>query len=376
MLSLYIHIPFCVRKCHYCGFYSTTYSSRKVDDFLYALAIEIKGLRQKRENNVFGTIYIGGGTPTALSEEQLTELIYMVRGHVPVAADVEWTIEANPNSISGRKLALLREGGVNRLSLGMQSFSDPVLKTLGRLHSAQEARDAFLTAREAGFKNIGTDLIYGVPGQSSEDWHDSLDRTIELKPEHVSLYCLSLDTGSRFMAEAEAGRFKLPDDEISAAMYEAAVKRLRAAGYERYEISNFSLPGFSCRHNMNYWQRGEYLGLGPGSWSYVDNRRWRTIADVDEYCRLLKAGASIVAESELIDPSQAANETVMLGLRTREGIDLERFELQFNADARARLEKNGAPLLESGLLSKIQNRLVLSDSGILVANEVTARLSL
>ena len=376
MLSLYIHIPFCVRKCHYCGFYSTAYSSPKADAFLQALEIEIKGHHAELEKSALETIYIGGGTPTALSEGQLSALISIVRRNATIAPGAEWTIEANPNSMSERKLALVREGGVNRLSLGVQSFSDALLQTLGRLHNSREAGEAFLCARNAGFTNIGLDLIYGVPGQSGREWTESLDRTLLLKPEHLSLYCLSLDEGSRFAAEAAAGRFSLPDDEATAGMYETALDRLHKGGYERYEISNFSLPGYACRHNMNYWRRGEYLGLGPSAWSFQDNRRWRTVSDTDEYIRLLESGLDVTAESETINAAQAASEFIMLGLRTREGMDLGRYEQQFGAGMRARLEENIGPLRRSGLVLQVSGRLVLSDRGILLSNDVTARLSL
>jgi oxygen-independent coproporphyrinogen-3 oxidase len=264
------------------------------------------------------------------------------------------TIEANPRTVSEDKLELLRAGGLNRLSLGVQSFSDDVLKTLGRLHSAREAYEAFMLSRKAGFTNIGMDLIYGIPGQSAAEWHETLDKAISLTPEHISAYSLSLDEGSRFIVEAEAGRFALPDDEFVAAMYEDAVRRLRGAGYERYEISNFSYPGFTCRHNRNYWERGEYLGLGPAAWSFIGNARYRTVADVHEYIRRLKAGLSAIAEEEIVDSQQAANETVMLALRTSVGVDMMSYEEKYGAEALKQLARNAGPLIAAGLLAQAQ----------------------
>jgi len=376
MLSLYIHIPFCVRKCHYCGFYSTTYTLQQADEYIASLRLEAESYQRAFDGRTFDSVYMGGGTPTALSSEQLKKLIVIVHEHFHISRDAECTVEANPNTVSDSQLALLREGGVNRLSLGVQSFSNDVLKTLGRLHTAEEAADAFTLARSAGFTNIGIDLIYGIPGQTAVQWNETLDRTIILKPEHVSAYSLSIDEGSRFMSEAEAGRFSLPGDEQGVAMYEHAVNDLGRAGYKRYEISNFSLAGFACRHNMNYWERGEYLGLGPGAWSFISGRRYHAIADVRDYSLRLKAGLSIIQDEEVANFRQAANETVMLGLRMAEGVDLARFGRDFGADTSRQLEMNAIPLQQAGLLEKTKGRLRLTGRGFLLANEALARLTL
>lgn len=376
MLSLYIHIPFCVRKCHYCGFFSTTYTLQEADEYIASLRLEAASYQHAFDGRIFDSIYLGGGTPTALSSGQLKKLIVTVREHFQISKDAECTVEANPNTVSDSQLMLLREGGINRLSLGVQSFNDDVLNTLGRLHTAQEAADAFMLARSAGFANISIDLIYGVPGQTAAQWKETLDKAIILKPEHVSAYSLSIDEGSRFMSEAQAGRFSLPGDEQSAAMYERAVNELGRAGYNRYEISNFSLDGYTCRHNMNYWARGEYLGLGPGAWSFISGRRYHTVADVREYSQLLKAGLSIVQDEEVANFRQAANETVMLGLRMAEGVDLARFERDFGADTSRQLEENATPLQQAGLLENTRGRIRLTGRGFLLANEVLARLAL
>ena len=298
MLSLYIHVPFCVRKCRYCGFYSTEYSSGKADAFISGLKHEVALYRNDFRNQAFSSIYIGGGTPTVLSSEQFGLLVRIIREHFTIDDDVEFTVEANPNTITHEKLSLMRSQGVNRLSLGVQSFSDEVLQILGRLHTAEQAADAFRVARSVGFENIGIDLIYGIPGQTVADWDETLNAAIALKPEHVSAYNLSLDEGSQFMRESEAGEFALPDEEICAAMYERAVIKLNNAGYGRYEISNFSLSGYECRHNMNYWERGEYLGLGPGAWSFISGRRYANIADTTEYVQRLSSGRTIIDDQE------------------------------------------------------------------------------
>lgn len=376
MLSLYIHIPFCVRKCHYCGFYSTVYTQEQANEYVAALCLEAANNQHVFNARTFDSVYIGGGTPTVLSSDQLEKLIAAIHKNFHISKDAEYTIEANPKTVSDSQLTLLREAGVNRLSLGVQSFNDDVLKTLGRLHSAREAADAFAIARSAGFTNIGLDLIYGVPGQTDIQWNETLDRAILLKPEHVSTYSLSVDEGSRFRRDAEAGRFALPGDELVATMYERAVNDLGLAGYSRYEISNFSLPGFICRHNMNYWERGEYLGLGPGAWSFITGRRYRTIADVREYSLRMNAGRSIIEDEEVASFRQAANETIMLGLRTARGVDRVRYERVFGADTVQLLEKNAAPLKQAGLIEESKGRIRLTEKGFLLADEALARLVL
>jgi oxygen-independent coproporphyrinogen-3 oxidase len=375
MLSLYIHVPFCVRKCHYCGFYSTEYTQQTVDAYICALRNEAAVHHKAFRNRLIESLYIGGGTPSVLLPEQLGELLGIVREHFQVAPGAEMTIEANPSTVSEEKLELLHASGLNRLSLGIQSFSDEALKTLGRFHSARDACEAFMLSRKEGFANISIDLIYGIPGQSLVEWNETLVQSISLAPEHISTYSLSLDEGSRFIVEVEAGRLALPDDDLVAAMYETAVRKLRGAGYGRYEISNFALPGFTCRHNRNYWERGEYLGLGPAAWSFIGNTRYRSVADVDEYIGRVKTGRSVIAEEEIVDANRAATETVMLSLRTSSGVDMLSYEQQYGAEALQQLARNARPLIDAGLLVQTNGRLMLAERGVLIANEALARLA-
>ncbi len=375
MLSLYIHIPFCVRKCHHCGFYSTAYSPGKADEFIFGLSHEAARYKNEFSNSSFNSIYLGGGTPTVLSPGQIMLLVRIIREHFPIDERVEFTVEANPNTVTGDKLSLLLEQGVNRLSLGVQSFSDEILQTLGRLHTGEQAADAFRLARSIGFGNISVDLIFGIPGQTAVEWEETLEATLALKPEHVSAYSLSLDHGSQFMRESEAGRFTMPDDEVIAAMYERTVQTLNNAGYGHYEISNFSMPGYECRHNLNYWDRGEYLGLGPGAWSFISGRRYSNIADTTEYSRRLSSGRSTIDTQETIGPEPSAMETVLLGLRTMKGLDLLRFEREYGTDVLRRLENNAVPLRDAGLLCVTDGLLRLTERGILLADEALARLS-
>ena len=375
MLSLYIHTPFCVRKCPYCGFYSTLYSEQRAEDYVAALRNEALGYRSDFSRRLFSTVYIGGGTPTVLSNEQSARVMRLIKDCFNVTEDAEFTVEANPHSAAQEGLSQWQRLGVNRLSLGIQSFSDRVLQKLGRLHTADQAVDAFRSARSAGFTNIGIDLIYGAPGQTMAQWGGSLAAATRLTPEHISLYSLSLDEGSAFKRKADSGTYALPDDELVIGMYEHAVSTLFDAGYARYEISNFALPGFECRHNMNYWERGEYLGLGPGASSYVAGKRFDNIPDHEEYARRLARGQSAIVDCEEVTAEQAARERLLLGLRTSRGVDLRRFHDEQGNNSFRRLQASLPALSDAGLIRIIDGRMRLTDRGSLLCNEVLTRLA-
>ncbi len=374
MISLYVHIPFCGKKCLYCGFYSTVYTTKIADQFLAALRQEAAGLQPAVQDRTVSTIYIGGGTPTVLSDNQIEKLLDIIRNHFSFSGDVEFTIEANPNTVTKEKLSLWQKGGVNRLSLGIQSFSDEILQALGRIHNSSQAIAALRLAKTMGFSSIAMDLMYGIPGQTKEQWSATLGRAVKENPDHISVYALSLDEGSAYLRETEAGRLVLPEDDRTAEMYEKAVNVLAEAGYSRYEISNFSRSGHECRHNLNYWMRGQYLGMGPGAWSFLSGKRYANVADIAEYCSRLSRGVPVVADSEIPDRDEEARETAFLRLRTMKGLDLAWFGDTFGGAVLNRLETSLAPLLEAGLLETRQRRLILTERGILLSNEVFASL--
>lgn len=323
----------------------------------------------------FDTVYIGGGTPTVFPTERLGRIFGILRGTFCILSGAEITVEANPRTLDMKKLESLLQRGANRLTIGVQSFSDRLLGFLGRLHSARDAEGAVISARSAGFRNIGIDLIYGIPGQSSDDWERDLNRAVSLSPEHISVYCLSLDEGAHFSREAEAGRFSLPGDEAVASQYELASSLLGGAGYRRYEISNFALPGFECRHNMNYWRRGEYLGLGASAWSFVSGVRRSNISDVRLYSEMLSAGRRPVSFEERVDVAAAATETLMLGLRTDDGVDLVSFERDYGRDALMRLMAKTGELEEEGMVSVSDGILRITERGVFIAEGITGRLT-
>lgn len=377
MLSLYIHIPFCVKKCLYCGFYSTQYTDESADKYLSALLLETGMHSRLLGEQTVGSIYIGGGTPTTLSPDQFSRLFSIIEEHVHLTADAEITVEANPDTVTTNSLFLLKRLGVSRLSIGVQSFSDEVLALLGRVHSAGQAVAAVRAARDGGFASIGIDLIFGVPGQTEEQWKNTLETAISLQPEHVSAYSLSMDTGSQWHRDAKDGRFEPPDDDISADRYAAALEFLRSHGYHQYEISNFCLPGYECRHNINYWDRGEYLGLGPGAWSFMGNRRWANIADTDQYIFRLVSGATVhdLERDEFVNNEQAALEKLFLGLRKTSGVDLAAYGSQFGGGALDALLSRIGDLERAGLVNIRKGTLALTGRGMLLSNEVLSRIT-
>jgi oxygen-independent coproporphyrinogen III oxidase len=374
MLSLYIHIPYCVRKCLYCGFYSTVYAPQEADGFISALELEAQSVPTSLTKRRISSIYLGGGTPTVLSLHQIDRVMHIIKRTFLFADNVEFTVEANPHTAKSSCLKALLGHSVNRLSLGVQSFSDSVLLALGRPHNAKQATDTFNRARSLGYKNIGIDLIFGLPGQTRAEWEKTIDAAVLLNADHISAYSLSLEGGSHFMRQAEAGRLRLPDDETVAGMYELAVSTLSGAGYHRYECSNFCRPGFECRHNQNYWARGEYLGLGPAASSFLEGQRYDNIADASEYTRLLSSGLSAVVTEETIGKDAAARETILLGIRTTRGVNLDRYAQEYGSGIFHRLEKKIGLLEAAGLLFISEGWLRLTDRGFLLSDEVVTRL--
>jgi oxygen-independent coproporphyrinogen-3 oxidase len=376
MLGLYIHIPFCVKKCSYCGFYSTLYDDISADEYLSALLIEIEAHTHEIGEHTIGSIYIGGGTPTTLSPDQFSRLFNCVNEHVHLSADAEITVEANPHTVTANSLSLLKKLGATRLSIGVQSFADAVLAHLGRVHTAEQAIAAVHTAREVGFENIGIDLMFGVPGQTEEQWNNTLETAISLNPEHISAYSLSIDEGSQWYCDVKEGRVEPPDDDTNANMYDIALGFLRTHGYGQYEISSFCLPGYECRHNINYWDRGEYIGIGPGAWSFVGNRRWANIADVDGYISCLRNEITVQDQKsvETVNEEQAAREKLFLGLRKTSGVDLASYGSLFGGAALDALLKRVGNLERDGLVHIQKGSLVLTGRGMLLSNEVLTRI--
>jgi len=366
--GLYIHVPFCRTKCPYCDFYSSA-DLQRVDDFFAALEKEL--LLYRKKFPAVATVYLGGGTPTVLPDGVLAAIVAMVRRHVAVASDAEITIEANPNDLSHERLANIRGFGFNRLSLGVQSFDDEVLRFLGRRHTADEARESIKQARKAGFDTISIDLMYGIPCHKQQNWFATLREALRFAPEHLSCYQLTIKEETPFFARVQEGEFQHCSEEEQAELFMATSAFLEEHGYSHYEVSNFCRSeNLQARHNRIYWEHGPYFGLGPSAHSFDGRRRWWNMKSVERYCAKLKAGLVPVEAKEELSGEQLRTEALMLGLRTRRGIALDAVRpLPANLLILERLQADG-------LITIVSNRIVPTTRGLLLADYVAVEVSL
>ncbi len=360
---IYVHIPFCARICPYCAFYKDLLDRSQTSRFCEAI---LRNLDQQCVSFALTpeTIYFGGGTPTALTNSQLEFLLGGFRERLDLASLAEWTIEANPGSVSARKAALLRKLGVTRVSLGIQSWDDELLKLLGREHNSQQAEQSFHILRSAGFSNINIDLMFGLPGQTVEQWKSTLEKTVSLQPDHISAYCLSYEEDTEFFLRHARGELR-QDVDADAELFETAMSLLQDAGYEQYEISNYSRPGFSSIHNCAYWRGKDYLGIGPSAFSTVGMQRWQNICDYRNYTDLVLSGQSPKGFSENLTSKIKRTERIALSLRMREGVAASRLR-----DFR----KETSEFISLGLLRKSNGNFQLTRKGKSLADSVAEAL--
>jgi oxygen-independent coproporphyrinogen-3 oxidase len=357
---LYVHIPFCARICPYCAFYKDLLDRSQTLRFCEAILSDLD-LLCTRFAILPETIFFGGGTPTALSIQQLELLLRGLDERLHLSQLVEWTLEANPGSVSVRKAGTLKNLGVNRISLGVQSWDDDLLKLLGREHNARQAEESFHLLRAAGFTNINVDLMFGLPGQTIEQWKLTLEKTIALQPDHISAYCLTYEEDTEFFLRHARGEFR-QDADTDAEFFELAMSTLENAGYEHYEISNYAQFGFSSVHNRAYWLGKDYLGIGPSAVSTVGMQRWQNVCDYRAYIDRVFAGHSPSASSETLTQEMKRTERIALSLRTRDGVstsELKSFTQQTNE------------LIALGLLQQSNGNLVLTRKGKALADSVT-----
>ena len=373
--GLYLHIPFCRSKCGYCAFVSLP-CRRPSSAYLEALLIQaaqLADLPWSRER-VFFTIFIGGGTPTIYDAATLTRLLGRLRELFRIAPDAEISLESNPNTLTPQGLRQLRREGYNRLSMGVQSFNSELLRIMGRSHRGDQASRAVKWAKEAGFSDINLDFIYGLPGQSAAALRDDLEQALELVPTHLALYQLTLEEGTPMAGAVDSAELVLPHDDEVAEMEQGARLLLAGAGYQHYEISNYSLPGRQCRHNLNYWQNGSYLGLGAAAVSSLSGLRISNVSSPGRYRRLLEAGLAPYAHAEALGLGAAFRETVVMGLRLRDGVDVEALRRRFGISPEECYGETIAQLEQSGLLKITPGRLVLTERGFDLANQVLCHL--
>lgn len=375
--GLYVHVPFCRRKCGYCSFFSFAPQPGDLERFMSALRLQMRqmaALPAVRELT-FATIFFGGGTPSVLPPSILAQLLAELRHCFPIRADApEITVEVNPGTIDAAGLLELRRAGFNRLSIGVQSLDDQELAALGRIHSSDEALATIGAARRAGFDNLSFDLMYGLPGQTLASWRTTLDRALALDPVHLSMYELTVEPETPFADQAQTGAWILPPEEEVMAMMAAIDAAIAATPLQRYEISNYAVPGRESRHNCNYWENGQYLGLGPAAVSAMGGTRRSAVADLAEYCRLAEAGQSVWVDEERLDQETAFRETVVMGLRMLAGVSVSRLRQRFGLDLLAYYGPTLGRLIDQGLLILQEDYLCLSSQGLPLANRVMAEL--
>lgn len=393
-LGLYVHVPFCAKRCPYCDFSSTEGRLDDAGRYVDAIGRELGRQLLQRDRSaaspvdgrflvddaagpsgdfpVVDSVYFGGGTPSLLPVSELEALMGVVTARLCLADDLEWTMEINPDSLTGAKVSAMVAGGVNRVSIGAQSFHDEELRRLGRLHDSRAIREAVRLLREFGIRNLSLDLIYGWPGHELSTWRSCLDAALACEVEHLSLYGFHLpehDGWTRHRPQDET-----PDEDFQADCYELARERLEGAGYRQYELSNFSRPGLEARHNRKYWRNEDVLGLGAGAWSHCDGWRWRNVGDVDRYCEGLEAGRSATEYLERLGRDARGREAMILGLRLCEGVDVATHLSAFEPALSSRIGDTLEDFRKEGLLMSDPNRAVLTPRGMLLANEVMAAL--
>lgn len=375
--GVYIHIPFCRQKCFYCDFPSFAGRERYESDYIDALCREIavQGALYRGRWGRPATIYMGGGTPSVLPAELMEKLLAKIQevfavedGEGEQKNPLEFTVECNPGTIDPAYLKMLRRYGVNRLSFGVQTFDDALLKRIGRIHTGSQAREAMELARAAGFRNVSMDLIYGLPDETIEMLQHDLETMISLQPEHISIYGLQLEEGTAFAKMQELGKLHLPDDDTVEKMYDTMTSFLPQHGYARYEISNFARPGFESRHNLSYWQDVPYLGLGAAAHSYLDGQRYENVHEIPLYIEGIRSGKGVRREEEPATRTIAMEEFAFLALRTAQGIDKRRFAEKFGVTLTEVYAKPIAKLRQQGLLAEDGDFVHLTELGMKYGN--------
>ena len=370
-IGLYLHIPYCLHKCGYCDFNSHNLNVEEMDDYVEALLREMEFYAgQSAQGRSVATIFFGGGTPTTLPAPSLARILSACKQHFQVAPDAEITCEVNPATIHCDELKTLRAAGFNRLSIGVQSFDPDELSLLERVHSVEEIHLTVDRARQAGFDNLSLDLMFALPGQTQEKWHDNLEKAIAKQPDHLSAYNLTIESGTAFHKLQERGQLVMPPDDFQLELFKSTRKKLADAGYQQYEISNYCKPGFESRHNLGYWEFRDYLGLGAGASSCLNGLRFKNHNLPARYIREIGAHRTAVELEERPDPRQALGEALMLGLRLMAGVDLPPLEKRLGIALQDVFGETLARLQEQQWITLNGDRLALTEQGLFLADSV------
>lgn len=372
MAGIYIHIPFCKQACFYCDFHFSTNQQSKAE-MVNAINQELFLRKDYLETEKVETIYFGGGTPSLLSKDEISDILSTIHENFQVKDNSEVTLEANPDDLSHKKLEKMYDCGINRLSIGVQSFDTEVLKSLNRAHNAEEAASCLIKAQKVGFQNISIDLIYGIPGRSNDQWIKDLDQATFYSPQHISAYGLTIEPHTIFGKWSNEGKFPKLDDDQSAQQFEIMLDHLRKAGFEQYEISNFSIPGFHSKHNSSYWQQKKYLGVGPSAHSYNGESRQFNINKNALYIKRINNG-TIPATKESLSATDQVNEYLMTTLRTKWGSDITELRKKYDINLIERQSSYISDLRSRGYLQIKKDHLILTDKGKLLADKISADL--
>lgn len=369
-LSAYIHIPFCEHICFYCDFNKVFLEGQPVDEYIQSLLKEIQLAKEQFPSQMMETIYIGGGTPTSLSAKQLDVLLKGVRELLPIDPASEFTVEANPGDLTQEKLHVMKDYGVNRLSMGVQTFDNQLLKKIGRKHTAEDVYETMKLLEKEDFLNVSIDLIYALPGQTLESFRDTLKRAIELDLPHYSLYSLILENKTMFMNWVRQGRLQLPDQDVEAQMFEETITAMENAGRHQYEVSNFALKGQESQHNLVYWNNDHYYGFGAGASGYLGHTRYKNHGPIQHYLKPLRENKLPTVETELLTLNNQMEEELFLGLRKKAGVSKVRFEEKFGLSLNQVYKDTIPELIQKGLLAESKESVHLTEQGLFVGNDV------
>ena len=371
MLGLYIHVPFCAQKCNYCDFnsYKKEEKNQKTD-YLISIRKEMELYKEEFKSKEFTSVFLGGGTPSILTPEELTTLMENIYSNFNIGKDAEITMECNPGTLDKVKLKAIKSLGINRLSMGLQVTQDHHLKYIGRIHTYEQFEKNYKDAIEVGINNINVDLMYSLPNQSFDEWKETLNKIINLNPSHISAYSLILEEGTKFYDMYLNKEFELNDEEVDINIYNYTIDTLCKNGYHQYEISNYSKEGYECKHNIVYWKCDNYLGLGPGASGYINNYRYSNICDIKGYNKCLEYDKRPIEEKNILSKKDEMEEFIFMGLRMNKGINLDEFYKRFNIDFKHRYNDILGKLKNLNLIIEQNNNIILTQRGREISNTV------